>query len=135
MAVPRGGSGTTLTPPPRGTVAPAGGSGVPGQALVLHHAPCSSPISFRPPHRVWRVPSPRSDAAKTKAPCPDSSTWEKPRPALPLNAGAPSSKISSSSSSSDNQDQDPPETDGPNPGPSDGEESCVRDGPQDLNKA
>ncbi|CAL8292352.1 unnamed protein product [Merluccius merluccius] len=54
---------------------------------------------------------------------------EKPRPALPLNAGAPSSKIST-----DNQDPDPPETGRPNPERSDGEEGCIQEGLQDLNK-
>ncbi|KAK0139542.1 hypothetical protein N1851_023586 [Merluccius polli] len=56
-------------------------------------------------------------------------TVEKPRPALPLNAGAPSSKIST-----DNHDPDPPETGRPNPERSDGEEGCIQEGLQDLNK-
>lgn len=62
--------------------------------------------------------SPFTDLSHGFPPYSPSLRREKPRPALPLNAGAPSSKISAD----DNQDPDPLETGGPNPGPRDGEE-------------
>ncbi|XP_035476900.1 uncharacterized protein mbpa isoform X1 [Scophthalmus maximus] len=48
----------------------------------------------RPRRRVPRAQSRRSGDAGTRAHCPDSSTWEKPSPVHPLNAGAPSSELS-----------------------------------------
>ncbi|KAF3834291.1 hypothetical protein F7725_025495, partial [Dissostichus mawsoni] len=57
----------------------------------------------RPRRRVPRAQSRRSGDAETKTHCPESSTWEKPSPVHPLNAGAPSSKLSA-----DEQTTDPP---------------------------
>ncbi|KAM6974811.1 uncharacterized protein mbpa isoform 2-T2 [Tautogolabrus adspersus] len=55
----------------------------------------------RPRPRVPKAQSRRSEDAKTKAHCPDSSTWETPNPAHPLNAGAPSSELSAEDQTTD----------------------------------
>ncbi|XP_013768015.1 uncharacterized protein mbpa isoform X2 [Pundamilia nyererei] len=55
----------------------------------------------RPRHRVPRAQSHQSEGAETKARCPDSSTWEKASPVHPLNAGAPSSKLSTEDQTAD----------------------------------
>uniref|UniRef100_A0AAZ1XPC2 Myelin basic protein n=1 Tax=Oreochromis aureus TaxID=47969 RepID=A0AAZ1XPC2_OREAU len=55
----------------------------------------------RPRHRVLRAQSHRSEDAETRARCPDSSTWEKASPVHPLNAGAPSSKLSTEDQTAD----------------------------------
>ncbi|XP_026156889.1 uncharacterized protein mbpa isoform X2 [Mastacembelus armatus] len=54
-----------------------------------------------PRRRVLRAQSRRSEDAETKAHCPESSTWEKPSPVHPLNAGAPSSKLSAKDKTTD----------------------------------
>lgn len=72
-------------------------------------------------HRVPRAQSRRSGDAETKAHCPGSSTWETPSPVLPLNAGAPSSKL-----------QDP--TTDPSMGPGE-EEEKQEEGEADLHAA
>ncbi|XP_042081334.1 uncharacterized protein mbpa isoform X1 [Haplochromis burtoni] len=62
----------------------------------------------RPRHRVPRAQSHQSEGAETKARCPDSSTCdvlirdqEKASPVHPLNAGAPSSKLSTEDQTAD----------------------------------
>ncbi|XP_077936934.1 uncharacterized protein mbpa isoform X2 [Gasterosteus aculeatus] len=55
----------------------------------------------RPRPRVPRAQSRRSGDAETKAHCPRSSTWEKPSPVHPQNAGAPSSKPSAEDEAAD----------------------------------
>jgi len=54
-----------------------------------------------PRRSVPRAQSRLSDDAETKAHCPDSSTWEIPSPVHPLNAGAPSSKLSAEDQTTD----------------------------------
>ncbi|XP_060915786.1 myelin basic protein isoform X2 [Labrus mixtus] len=55
----------------------------------------------RPRPRAPKAQSRRSEDAKTKAHCPDSSTWETPSPAHPPNAGAPSSELSAEDQTTD----------------------------------
>ncbi|XP_041868526.1 uncharacterized protein mbpa isoform X1 [Melanotaenia boesemani] len=55
----------------------------------------------RPRRRVPRAQSPQSGDAETKARCPESSTWEKPSPVHPQNAGAPSSKLTAEDQTTD----------------------------------
>ncbi|XP_034455337.1 uncharacterized protein mbpa isoform X2 [Hippoglossus hippoglossus] len=55
----------------------------------------------RPRRHVPRAQSRRSGDAETKAHCPESSTWEKPSPVPPPNAGAPSSKLSAEDQTTD----------------------------------
>ncbi|XP_044028347.1 uncharacterized protein mbpa isoform X2 [Siniperca chuatsi] len=55
----------------------------------------------RPRRHVPRAQSRQSEDAETKAHCPESSTWEKPSPVPPPNAGAPSSKLSTEDQSTD----------------------------------
>ncbi|XP_070840552.1 myelin basic protein isoform X1 [Chaetodon trifascialis] len=66
-----------------------------------------------PRRRVPRAQSRRSEDAETKAHCPDSSTCdalikdqETPSPVHPLNAGAPSSKLSAEEQATDPTGQD-----------------------------
>lgn len=54
-----------------------------------------------PRRRVLRAQSHRSEDAETKAHSPGSSTWEIPSPVHPLNAGAPSSKLSAEDQTTD----------------------------------
>lgn len=59
-------------------------------------------MSWAWPRRpVPRAQSRQSEDAETKVHCPESSTWEKPSPVHPLNAGAPSSKLSAEGQTTD----------------------------------
>ncbi|XP_043995483.1 uncharacterized protein LOC122844262 isoform X2 [Gambusia affinis] len=63
-------------------------------SLLLDDFETAQLFMTRPPRRELRARSRRSGDAENKARCPGSSTWEKPSPVLPQNAGAPSSKLS-----------------------------------------
>ncbi|XP_008299308.1 myelin basic protein isoform X1 [Stegastes partitus] len=72
------------------------------RSIVSSPRPKSRVTSFsRLRHRVPRAQSRPSEDAETKAHCPGSSTWETPSPALPLNAGAPSSKLAAEDPTTD----------------------------------
>uniref|UniRef100_A0A3P8NCH2 Myelin basic protein n=1 Tax=Astatotilapia calliptera TaxID=8154 RepID=A0A3P8NCH2_ASTCA len=68
--------------------------------LKLYKSPTADCAAL-PRHRVPRAQSHQSEGAETKARCPDSSTWEKASPVHPLNAGAPSSKLSTEDQTAD----------------------------------
>uniref|UniRef100_A0A3Q2PNB3 Myelin basic protein n=1 Tax=Fundulus heteroclitus TaxID=8078 RepID=A0A3Q2PNB3_FUNHE len=79
------------SPPPKSTWREVLGL---SDSLLLDDFETAQLFMTRPLRRALRARSRRSGDAGNRARCPGSSTWEKPSPVHPQNAGAPSSKLS-----------------------------------------